>query len=180
VVIKIKVESMGSLPPALISPLGVKTLNLQIQSHLSPFEAAKSESLTKFAPELTIDPFEQGSTSDPLAVEPFKLKVCNGRIKIPFKGSHRLRGFFTPSRGPSRELLSGLLSTLSFIDSAGLLHQLLSFLFMLISFEFGSALVPHVLELMENAPLINHGRTIDQTKSLKEAPTSITSLPDTF
>jgi hypothetical protein len=106
---------------------------------------------------LTIDPFKQGSTSDPLTVEPFKLKVCNGRIKIPFKGSHRLRGFFTPSRGPSRELLSGLLSTLSFIDSTGLLHQLLSFLFMLISFEFGSALVPHVLELMENAPLINHG-----------------------
>jgi hypothetical protein len=174
VVTKSKVERMGSLPPALMSPLGVKALHLQIQSHLSPFAAAKGERLTNFAPQVPIDAFEQGSTSYPVTVEPFQLKVSHRGIEIPFKGSDGLRGFFAPRRGPSRKALFGLFSTHSVIDSTGLLQQVLPFLLMLVSFEFGSALLPHVFELMKNAALINHRRTVDQVKRLTQPSTPIT------
>src|SRR5438445_12762927 len=38
---------MRSLPPAFISPSGMKALDLKIQCRLSPFETGKTESLTR-------------------------------------------------------------------------------------------------------------------------------------
>lgn len=55
--LQVKVESMGSVPPGLIGPLGMQTLDLQIESDLCPDGAAKGESLTEFASQLTVDPF---------------------------------------------------------------------------------------------------------------------------
>jgi len=38
----------------------MKTLNLEVESHFCPNGAAKGKSLTEFATELTVDPFQQG------------------------------------------------------------------------------------------------------------------------
>ena len=152
----------------------MKTLDLEEDSHVDSQGTAKGESLTKFAPEVTIDAFEQGSTSDPVPVEPFQLKVSNRGIEIPFKGGDGLRGFFAPRSGPSRKALFGLFRTVRVLDSAGLVQQVLPFLLMLLSFEFASALLPHVFALMKNATLINHGRTVDQVKRLTQPSPPIT------
>lgn len=55
--LQVKVESVGSVPPGPASPLGMKTLDLQIESDLCPDGAAKGESLTEFASQLTVNPF---------------------------------------------------------------------------------------------------------------------------
>src|SRR5947209_3237088 len=60
------------------------------------------------------------------------------------------------------------------IDSPCFLHQLPPLLLMIISFEFGSALVPHILELVKDAALINHTLCIDQFHRLPQTTTPIT------
>ena len=45
---------------------------------------------------------------------------------------------------------------------------------MIIPFEFGSALVPHILELMEDAALINHTLCIHQFYGSAQTTTSVT------
>jgi len=45
---------------------------------------------------------------------------------------------------------------------------------MIIPFEFGSALVPHILELVEDAALINHTLCIHQFHCSAQTTTSIT------
>jgi len=52
---QVEVESVRSIPPGVIVPLSMKTLNLEVKSDLCALEAAKGKSLTKFAPQLTID-----------------------------------------------------------------------------------------------------------------------------
>ncbi|HZU01093.1 MAG TPA: hypothetical protein VFA10_15600 [Ktedonobacteraceae bacterium] len=54
---KVKIESVGSLPPTFISPLSMKPLDVKIQSHLSPFVASKGQSLTNFTSQLAVDSF---------------------------------------------------------------------------------------------------------------------------
>src|SRR6266571_8018247 len=98
--LQIEGESMGSIPPGLIVPSGMQSLNLQIKSDFGPSEAAKGKSLTKFASQLTIDALEQGSASHPLSGNPFQLVIGKSRIKIPFKGRHRFGSRFSPSCRP--------------------------------------------------------------------------------
>jgi hypothetical protein len=53
--VKIKVESVRNLPPALIGPFRMKALNLKVESGLSPNVASESKSLRELAPQLAID-----------------------------------------------------------------------------------------------------------------------------
>src|SRR5436853_2093560 len=99
--IEVKVEGVRSLPPALISPSGMKALDLKIECSLSPFETGKTESLTKFASKLTVHALQQGGTSYPFTGQSFQLKVGNGSLKVALKGFDRLGGFCTPSLSPS-------------------------------------------------------------------------------
>src|SRR5215472_6783841 len=60
------------------------------------------------------------------------------------------------------------------IDSPCFLHQLPPLLLMIISFEFGSALVPHILEFVKNAALIDHTLCIHQFHCSAQTTASVT------
>ena len=51
---EIKIERVGGLPPRLIRPVGVESLDLEIDSYLSPLTTAKGDGLAKLPPQLSI------------------------------------------------------------------------------------------------------------------------------
>jgi hypothetical protein len=55
--IKVKREIVGNIPPRLISPLGMKTFDLKIESYFCTGMASKGKSLSNFPPQLAIDTF---------------------------------------------------------------------------------------------------------------------------
>jgi hypothetical protein len=152
----------------------MKTLNLEIESHFCPKVAAKGESLTEFTAQLTVDPFQQGGASHPLEGKPFQLVKGNCGIKVPFKGHNGLMSHFTPFRRPNSYPFFGLFSSFSLINGTRFLQDLPPLLSMIIPFEFGSTLVPHILELVEDAPLINHTLCIHQFHGSAQTTTSVT------
>jgi hypothetical protein len=87
---------MRSVPPRGVFPLSMKTLNLEVEGHFCPNVAAKGKSLTEFATQLTVDPFQQGGASQPLEGEPFQLVKCNRGLKVPNIRSQRTHEQFHP------------------------------------------------------------------------------------
>src|SRR5260370_7633305 len=96
----------------------MKALDLKIECSLSPFETGKTESLTKFASELTVNALQQGGTSYPFTGQSFQLKVRNRSIKVPLKVFDRLGGFSTPSFSPTFQVFSPFLFTFIFLTYA--------------------------------------------------------------
>ncbi|HEY4035383.1 MAG TPA: hypothetical protein VGL94_15605, partial [Ktedonobacteraceae bacterium] len=154
--------------------MSMKTLNLEVESHLCSNGAAKGKSLTEFATQLMVDTFQQGGASHPLEGKPFQLVKGNRGVKIPFKGRNGLRSNFTPFRRPNSYPFLRLSSAFSLVNGTGFLQDLPPLLSMIIPFEVGSALVPHILELMEDATLINHTLCIHQFHCSAQTTTSIT------
>src|SRR5207247_1504650 len=51
---EIKIERVGDLPPRLIRPVGVESLDLEIDGYLGSLVTAKGHGLAKLAPQLPI------------------------------------------------------------------------------------------------------------------------------
>ena len=47
---EVEIEGERGLPPSLLRPASIESLDLEIDGHLSPFETAKATDLTKLAP----------------------------------------------------------------------------------------------------------------------------------
>ena len=71
------------------------------------------------------------------------------------QGCHRFGSACVPGLSKARQTRSGLRSTLGLIDGTGLLHELLPRLFVALPFEFLTALVGDIAQLVFSQPLAN-------------------------
>jgi hypothetical protein len=77
---EVEVEGERGLPPSLLRPASIESLDLQINRHLSPLWTTKAADLAKLAPQLAMSALQQRGGADEFACHALEGVGGNGLL----------------------------------------------------------------------------------------------------
>src|SRR5438876_4012416 len=153
---EIKIERVRDIPPRLIRPAGVESLDLEIDGYLGSLVTAKGHGLAKLAPQLPIGSLYERGGANPFPCDRRERVVDQRLLKVTLQRCYRFGGAFAPLLCPTGQPLASLCCTLGLVNRAGLFQQLLALFALLFPFEFTACLVRHIAQLVKEAALFKH------------------------